>query len=516
MSTTTSAAASDAAKAARAAGRGGVAVLAAKVSFILSGFVQTMLLPAIIGQAGFGALALVLAPANIVNNVMVASGTQGVSRMVARAKEHEGEALRLGLRVHAALAIVAGAALRALRPAYGAFERAPHIVVPLATMAGVTACYGFYAALVGGVNGRAEFGTQAALDVTFATLAHVRHPRRRVALLPSRSRRRARRVRRLRARRVAHRPHRAARVRRGRAARGAIADVPSWTTYLAALLPIAVAQLFTNLVMQVDISLLGRFLSEGAPTPKAADEWVAVYRECQLFAFLPYQLLFSVTQVLFPYVARAHAAGDSKAVAAYVARGARIGAIACGLLVAVIAGMPGSLLRFAYSSDVATQGASVLRVLALGQGCFAMLGLAATVLVSLGREREAALITAVTLVLLAAGCYALSAPRAFGAPQLAGAALATSLGLLAGLAIAAARVRVVAGAFIPWAAAARVVVAVGAIVAVGTKLPRVGRFVAPLEAIVVAVVYVAILLATREIGADDVALVKGLVAKKRA
>ena len=80
--------------------------------------------------------------------------------------------------------------------------------------------------------------------------------------------------------------------------------------YLAMLLPIAGAQLCTNLLMQVDTGLLGHFLSDsaGSATPSSRDvvkAWVAVYKECQTFAFLPYQLLFSVTLILFPMLARA-------------------------------------------------------------------------------------------------------------------------------------------------------------------------------------------------------------------
>jgi len=48
--------------------------------------------------------------------------------------------------------------------------------------------------------------------------------------------------------------------------------------------------------------------------------WVAVYRACQLFAFLPYQLLFSVTQVLFPMLAKANREEGPERVAELVAR----------------------------------------------------------------------------------------------------------------------------------------------------------------------------------------------------
>src|SRR3954453_14715841 len=76
------------------AGRGGLAVLVAKVFFILTGLVQQALLPRAIGRADYGALARVFAVSNVFNNVVVGSSTQGVSRTVAAAGIHEREALR--------------------------------------------------------------------------------------------------------------------------------------------------------------------------------------------------------------------------------------------------------------------------------------------------------------------------------------------------------------------------------------------------------------------------------------
>jgi stage V sporulation protein B len=293
---------------------------------------------------------------------------------------------------------------------------------------------------------------------------------------------------------------------------------------MTALVPLAIAQLFTNAVMQSDITLLGRFLSAGAHlqsadaavAAKSADEWVAVYRACQLFAFLPYQLLFSVTQVLFPFVARAHGAGDTESVRAYIARGARIGALACGLMIAVVAAMPGSLLGFAFTPEVAERGAVTLRVLALGQGAFAMLGLATTVLVSLGRERDAAIITLAALVCVVAGCFGVVPGRDFGEPQLLATACATSAALFVGVALGAARVVSLTRAFIPLATAGRVLLALGVAVALGTRVPRVGRLVVPFEAVAIAVVYLVVLVATRELTGQDAQLVRSLAGRKRA
>jgi stage V sporulation protein B len=116
---------------ARGAGRGGIAVAGAKVWFILVGLVQQTVLPRIIGLEGYGALSSVLAISNIPNNVVTASSIQGVSRAVAGAGEHELEAQRRALWIHAALAPCLAALFFAFAPLAADFEHAPHILYPL-------------------------------------------------------------------------------------------------------------------------------------------------------------------------------------------------------------------------------------------------------------------------------------------------------------------------------------------------------------------------------------------------
>src|ERR1019366_1042541 len=237
------------------------------------------------------------------------------------------------------------------------------------------------------------------------------------------------------------------------------------------------------LLMQTDIGLLGRFLSEGAAAAGLAADaqrdavkpWLAIYKECQTFAFLPYQLLFSITLILFPMVARARAEGDDAAVRQYVARGARLAAIFCGLLVGVVAAMPESMLAFAYGTADAARGADVLRYMVLAQGAFAMLGIATTVLTSLGRERAAALITLGAVVAVGASCALLVPGAPFGQAQLVRSAEASAGALVISLVVAATLVRSHAGAFVPAATAARVAVAVVACTALGFVMPCFGR-----------------------------------------
>jgi stage V sporulation protein B len=515
---------------ARTAGRGGIAVLGAKIFFLVTGFAQQPLLRMAVGLRDFGGLAQALVVANTVNNVVVSSGTQGVSRAVAGAPGYEEEALRAALRVHVPLAVGVAAVMAAAAPLYAVFERADDVVPPLLVMALVALLYGVYAPLIGYLNGRNRFSRQAALDVTFAAL-------RTVGLVA----------------------FGAAFVRQGLS--GVVGTTVGWVAaavcivplalrstgwgraipagatpppgvlrprvYLAMLVPIAGAQLCTNLLLQTDIALLGRFLGEGQPVVTAAagpaaaasrdavKAWLAIYRECQTFAFLPYQLLFSVTLILFPMLARAQADGDAAAVRSYVARGGRLAAIFGGLLVGVVLAMPESLLGFAYGAADAARGADVLRTMVLAQGAFAMLGIATTVLTSVGRERSAAVITFGAVVAVAVACFAFVPAASFGHAQLLRSAEATLVAMIATLAIAAAVVRSRTGAFVPMTTAARVGLALAACGAMGEFLPRVGRLATPIVAVAVAAVYGTILVATREIDARDLALVRALAPKAR-
>jgi stage V sporulation protein B len=510
---------------ARAAGRGGVAVLGAKLFFLVVGFAQQPLLRLAVGLNDFGGLAQALVISNVVNNVVVQSGTQGVSRVVAGAKGREAEALRAALRVHVPLAFAVAALAAAAAPLYAWFEQANDVVMPLLVLAGVALLYGFYAPLIGYLNGRGRFGRQALLDVTFASLrtvgllgfgyAFVRRGLSGVlgttvgwvwaaALIV---------------------PFAARSTGLGRSSPSAPSTpgVPNARAYLTMLGPIAGAQLCTNLLMQIDIALLGRFLSDGAATAgltgdaqrEAVKQWVAIYKECQTFAFLPYQLLFSITLVLFPMLARARADNDEVAVRTYVARGARLAAIFAGLLVGVIVALPESMLSFAYGAADAAKGAGVLRIMALAQGAFAMLGIATTVLTSLGRERTAAIVTLGAVVAVAAACALLVPGAPFGQAQLVRSAQASGVALALTLALAGALVRGGTGAFVPAATALRVGVALAACLAMGLVTPRFGRLVTPLAAAAVAAGVLLTLLVTREVGKSDLAMLRGVVRRNR-
>jgi len=492
----------------------------------------------VIGLAGYGAFSRILALVNIPNNVVVATSTQGVSRAVARATGHEREAFRATMRVHVPLALLVAGAFALAAPRLAAFEGAPYIARPLMLVAIVLFMYGVYAPVIGLLNGRGQFTRQAMLDVSFAVLrtagllvvgylftrdgksgvlgATLGFVAAALLIVPIAASMAARSP--AAAPSPAPQPEtRAALHYREQATPSTILARLAPRTYLTELLSLAGAQFFTSAVMQVDITLLGRFLSHGVSSglsaeaaAKSADEWVAVYRACQLFAFLPYQLLLSITQVLFPMVARAKAQGDEAAVRRYVERGARLAAIACGMMVAVVAGLPSTLLSFAFGAEVAERGASTLRILAIGQGAFTMLGIATTVLASIGRERVSAVIALGALGGVSLACFVLASRAPFGASQLQATALATSIALVVALAVAARAVSTLTGAFVPLATMMRVLVAIAALVVAGVFLPRFGRLLMPVVATGFVCAYVGMLIGTRELTKADLTALRSL------
>ena len=145
-----------------------------------------------------------------------------------------------------------------------------------------------------------------------------------------------------------------------------------------------------------------------------------------------------------------------------------------------------------------------------------MFGIATTVLASLGRERIAAVLSFVTLAAVASGCWIFASAAPFGSEQLHVNAIAVSVALAFGLIAAAIVVTRISGGFVPVLTAGRVLVAVAAIVAVGTRIHCFGRLLAPLASIAIVAIYAVILVVSRELGSEDLRAARSIVSRRRA
>ena len=500
-----------------AAGRGGLAIAIAKVSFILFGFGQTLVLPAILGTDGYGVIARILATVGIVNNVVVGLSIQGVSRTVARVSEAEAPgAFRRVLVMHGLLAVVVACAFAASAGLVANLLEAPYIANGLRVMALVVFFYGIYAPLVGALNGRRRFVDQASLDIAYGVLRFATTIGGALVAI-----------------KVLHGDGVFGGVVGFTIAAGLIvplaltrsktgapgATSPSAREYGSFLAPTLVGLVSLNLLLQTDFELFSHFVGQKATAlgepARRADEIVGVYRAFQLFSFLPYQLLMSVTFVLFPLLARAHADGDRAAVKRYTETGVRLALLVVGLLAGIVAAIPYALLRFAFKDpSIAALGAGAQPIHALAMGAFALLGVATTALTSLKRERIAAVLTT-TGVFLVAGACAVLVPRAdLGTPMMMASASGTLLAIVLVATAGGFVLYRVAGGLTAPLTALRVLAATAACILVGSRLPYFGRPTALVEALVVAAVYVGVLVVTRELGGPDLALVRSLAGRR--
>lgn len=514
----------------KAAGRGGLAVGAAKVFFLLVGFVQQVLLARVLGPEGYGALSRVLALGNIANNVVIAGGIQGASREIAAADDASKPTVqRKILSVHAMLSVPLALLFFVIAPLVAERTGGAHVVLHLRVLSLVVLAYTIYAAFVGVMNGRQLFVKQASVDVFYATMrtagllgggyllakqgfrmgalgSVLGFVGAAVLIVP------------VAARIIGVGKH-AASTQDG----STLGQGPTLRSYLGFLARLALVQLLLNALMQADITLLGRFASDAAArtgatgdlAAEAADKAVAIYRACQLFSFLPYQLLFAITFILFPMLAKAHADGDREAMRAYILSGTRLALLFGGAIVAVTVGLPRGVLHLAFVPAIADPGAGVLRVLALGQGAFALFGITTTVLNSTGHERATVVLNALALGLVGACAFLLVPGTALEAlPHRMALAVAISLGVA--LLIGGGWVRHLFGALIAPLSVLRIGTALGLSAFVGSLLPSSGKIFTLVAAAVVGVVYLVVLLVTRELTSTDWALVKRVVGRKKA
>ncbi len=496
----------------RSAGRGGLAIAFAKVSFIIFGFAQQLVLERLLGQAGYGQISRVLAIVGVLNNVVVATAIQGVSRAVSTAPEDQVDsAFARTLRVHVVIAVVLSLGFALTAGTIASAIGAPHISTPLRFVAAVVLLYGIYAPLVGSLNGRRKFLDQAGLDIGYgfirtvgmavgaftllrlggsgtlgATLGFISAA---LFIVPI------------------------AVIRSGVGRMGS--SGPTARDYLGFLAPLAFGQVSLSLLLQTDFLLLSRFAGQAtAGDTTAADALTGTYRGVQLFSFLPYQLLMSVSFVLFPMLARARAERNDDDVAAYTRAGVRIALVLTGLVSGTISSLAPHVLRFAYKSNaIWEQGGPVLRVLAIGMGSFAMLGISSAALTSLGRERASAVLNAIAVVLVAAGCSLVTPRASFGQEMLFYTAISTSTALTLCSVVAAFGLRREARAFVSPLSLVRVLFAVALTVVIGAQLPWLGKPAVLAQGLAMGTLYMAVLVVTGELGKQDLATVKKVLGK---
>ncbi len=492
--------------------RRGVAVITfAKAWFLLTGFAQPVLLTRALGRENYGVYGAVLAAVSILNNVVVAGSIQAMSKSVT---SYGTPAIRKGLALHALLGVVlAGGFALAAGPIGAELLRDPGLPPLLRIASIVTGMYCVYAALVGSLNGTQRFVAQAALDVLFATL--------RTALIVGLAYvglgvRGA--LQGFAAASVAITAVAAVVVLRSKATeteRPAPGGVDFAREYAGFFAPVLLYQIALNLVLQSDVLVMQAVLAraEGA-TLEAVKGLVGVYKSVQSFAFLPYQLLIAVTFVLFPVVSKAAAEGDVETTRTMLRGALRFAFVLLGLMLSLIAGAPHAVLRLVYRPEFAS-GAGALRWLSLGQGAFALAVIGLTVVLASKRVAAATGLMFAMLAFVFVGDLVALKSVAFGDAALTAAAIGTAIGSTLGMLATGAYVLRIYGSVVPWRTAARATVAAVLSGALASALPVASKVAALGVSALVPCVFVALLLASGEVSAEERAKLLARVRRTR-
>ena len=477
---------------ARVAGRGTIYITAAKVWFMLSGYGIHFTLPRLISAEQFGLYQVVISMISVINAVVVTGTYQTVSKFVSQDEAKAGSVKSAALKLQ--LLVGGGATLGVvlLAPLLAGYLNDLRITNYLRLAAAITLSYSFYAVFTGYFNGRRRFLAQAALDAAYSTMKVAF-----IVLL----------------------------VWMGYGVWGGVggfALAAACALTLSALVaggergsgPVRPRELFTfqayllvstlvvNLLQRADLILVKALSSSDAAL---ASENAGYYSAAVSLAGLTYQIVISVTFVVFPLVSQSTFAADHERTRAYVSNTMRYSLMIMAVFSTLLSANAREVIAVVYPANYQV-GSIALSILAFSMLLFGTLYVLTTIITASGRPKISLLIGAITLA-VNVGLNVLLIPR-YG---LNGAAIATSAAMLVGAVAAAGYVWVSFGVLLRIASALRIC-GCGALVIAGSRLYASTSIVwTVVELGTMGALYLAALILTGELGRKDLAAVRRIV-----
>jgi stage V sporulation protein B len=446
---------------ARRAGRGLVSIAGAKGYFIVTSYAVQLLLPRIFGEAKeFGLYSATMSGVAILTNVLIVATIQSVSKFVS--EDEVRAAVTLG-----ALAL----GLFLFAPVIARLLLDDQLTRLIRVASVVVFAYALYAAIVGSLNGKHLFAQQARLDATFSTLrTGSDHPVDQLDL---------------------DRPWKARR-----------ADPPPSLDRIHG----------TDLDLP---DLPQRHPHDRHPGPQADRDRDCVcqrsdrpsrrrHREPvrRLLPGRPYQLIISMTFIVFPMISKATSIGNREAARSTIQHAMRLSLLLLLLVAAPTSGAAHGVMRLAYPVEYLA-GAPALSILVFGVAAFALFAVAATAISGAGKPSVAAMIAGVSLLAVVVANRALVLRAGLGEQMLEAAATGTAIGMVIALVLSAWVIRRLFGVFIPPATWLRAAVAAGAGYGVASAFPSDSRMMALVALGLGFASSVAVLVVTRELTRDD-------------
>ena len=470
------------------AGRGTIYITAAKVWFIISGYGIAVTLAHLLTDENYGIYRVVINTVSIINAVIVTGTYQTVSKYVSQEPE-KADSIKwkaLGLQAYVGGAATLGFFL--LAPLIASLLNDARLTGWLRLAALITLSYSFYAVYTGYFNGKRSFPIQAGLDITYSTLKLVFIVS--LAWLGF----------------------------------GVTGSVSGFALAAACVLVISAiiarggdrkgevraGQLFTfqsyvlvftfvlTLLQRVDLMLIKALSSPDATT---ASENAGYYSAALDIANLTYQIIVSVTFVIFPLVSQSTFADDRRRTQGYISNTLRYTLMVMALTATLFSSCASGVLRVIYR-ETYQAGGPALRIVAFGMLFFGMLYVITTIISASGQPRMSLLFGVITLILSAA-------LNAFLIPLygLVGAAAATTASMLAGTVLGCAYLWRRFGALMSIASAFRITACAGVTYAASILFSPGSNVLIITELIGLSVVYVIVLIVTGELGRRDLSLI---------
>ena len=468
----------------RLAGRGTIYITLAKVWFMVSGYSLHFVISRLLTKEQYGLYSVVVDIVSIVNAVIITGTYQAVSRLVAQ-EEYKADSIKLkALKLQLAVGGGISGGFCLLAPLIAAYLNDARLTNYLRLASLITLAYSFYAVFTGYFNGQRRFLAQAALDATYSTL--------KLAMI-------------------------VALVWLGYGVGGGIGGFALAAATVLVISAVAAGRgnrtgplsfkdlfgfqayllvftLLLNLLQKIDLILI-KALSSVDPglAARNAGEYAAAIN----VANITYQIIISVTFVVFPLVSQSTFAGDAEVTRKYIRTTCRYTLIVMALVATLFSANSSEVIRLIYRSEY-TAGAPALTLLAYGMMLFGLIYVLTTIISASGRPGVSLIIGGVTLATSVALNYELI-PRS----GIKGAATATTLAMLLGGVIAGCYTLVKFRVFVPSLSLVRIGICAAAVYLGSSLVPVWSRPIVILKLALLSLVYVAGLVFARELTKSD-------------
>ena len=470
------------------AGRGAIYITAAKIWFIVSGYGITVTLAHLLTIENYGIYRVVINTVSIINAVIVTGTYQTVSKYVSQEPE-KADSIKwkaLGLQVYVGGAATLGFFL--LAPVVASLLNDPRLTGWLRLASLITLSYSFYSVYTGYFNGKKRFDIQAGLDISYSTLKLVF-----IVLLAwlgfgvtgsvggfALAAASALVISAIIAR---------GGDRKGDARAGQLLKFQSYLLLFTFVL---------TLLQRVDLMLIKALSSPDATT---ASENAAYYSAAVDIANITYQVIVSVTFVIFPLISQSTFAEDRARTQGYISKTLRYTLMVMALTATLFSSSASGVLRLIYR-DTYQAGSSALRIVAFGMLFFGLLYIVTTIISASGQPGVSLLLGVITLVTSTA-LNALLIPS----QGLVGAATATTISMLVGTVLACAYLWRRFRTLMSFTSTLRIAACAGVVYGASLLFSPASKVLVIAQLIGLSVTYVMVLVLSGELGRNDLRLI---------